>query len=54
MYHIVIELQRTIEKSLGIGIAQKACTALFPLSFLRGIDIPKIKRKWCKEETSRA
>ena len=35
------ELQKTIKKSVATGIAQKSCTALFPLWSLRKNDISK-------------
>ena len=31
IFTIVIELGKTIKKSMATGIAQKSCTALFPL-----------------------
>ena len=35
------ELQKPIKKSVATGIAQKSCTALFPLWSLRKNDISK-------------
>ena len=45
IYNIVIELRKTIQNSMVRGIAQKSCTALFPLWSLRKNDISKMKRK---------
>ena len=45
VYNIVTELQKTIEKSMATGIAQKSYTALFPLWSLKKNDISKMKIK---------
>ena len=45
IYNIVIKSQKAIKKSMTTGIAQKSCTALFPLRFLRKNDIKKKKKK---------
>ena len=44
IYIIVKELRKTIKKSMATGIAQKSCTALFPLWSLRKNDISKDKK----------
>ena len=44
IYIIVKELQKTIKKSVATGIAQKNCTASFPLWSLRKNDISKNKK----------
>ena len=49
-YNIVIELRKTVKKSLVTGIAQKRCKALFSFWSLRKNDMPKMKKK-IKEET---
>ena len=44
IYNIVIELPKTIKKSMATGITPKSCTALFPLWSLRKNDISKMKK----------
>ena len=44
IYNIVIELPKTIKKSMATGITPKCCTALFPLWSLRKNDISKMKK----------
>ena len=50
MYNIVKELQKTIKKSMTIGIAQKSCTALFPSWSLRKNNILKNKKVYIKRK----
>ena len=50
VYTIVKELRRTIKKSMTTGIAQKSCTALFPLWSLRKMIYQNVKNVY-KEET---
>ena len=44
IYIIVIELRKTIKKSMATGVAQGSFTALFPLWFLRRNEISKMKK----------
>ena len=50
IYNIVIELWKTINKSMGTGIAQETCTALFPLWFFSKNDILKMKNIYIKRK----
>ena len=49
--YLQYRITKTVKKSMVTGIAQKSCTALFPL--LRKNDISKMKKKY-KEETLKA
>ena len=42
---MVMELRKTIKKTMTTGIAQKSCIALFQLCSLRKNDIWKSKKK---------
>ena len=42
---MVMELRKTIKKTMTTGIAQKSCIALFPLCSLRKNDKWKSKKK---------
>ena len=52
--NIVIELRKTIKKSMATGIAQKIRAAIFPLWSLRKNDVSKMKKKKYKEEMQEA
>ena len=47
---MVMELRKTIKKTMTTGIAQKSCIALFPLCSLRKNDIWKSKKKNTKRK----
>ena len=47
---MVMELRKTIKKTMTTGIAQKSCIALFPLCSLRKNDIGKSKKKNTKRK----
>ena len=51
--YLQYRITKTVKKSMVTGIAQKSCTALFPLRSLRKNDISKMKKKY-KEETLKA
>ena len=51
--YLQYRITKTVKKSMVTGIAQKSCTALFPLWSLRKNDISKMKKKY-KEETLKA
>ena len=44
--NIILELPKTMKKNMARGIAQKICTALFPLWSLRKNDIAKTKKTY--------
>ena len=48
--YIVIELRKTIKKSMATGIAQKIRAAIFPLWSLRKNDVSKMKKKNTKRK----
>ena len=47
---MVMELRKTIKKTMTTGIAQKSCIALFQLCSLRKNDIWKSKKKNTKRK----